>query len=81
MYQDWLKDYEKIKRKKCKYCEGDIWDRETLESNNGIEYTIGDKELLIAYWTPAFDGYNAECQWESEIPINFCPMCGRKLGD
>lgn len=63
----------------CKYCEGDIWDRETLESNNGIEYTIGDKELLLACWTPAFDGYNAECQWESEIPINYCPMCGRKL--
>lgn len=62
----------------CKYCEGDIWDRETLESNNRIEYTVGDKELLIASWTPAFDGYNAECNWESEIPINYCPMCRKE---
>ena len=59
----------------CEYCEGDIWDRETLESDNRIEYTIGDKKLLIASWTPAFDGYDAECNWESEIQINYCPMC------
>lgn len=64
----------------CKYCEGDIWDRETIESNNRIEYTVGDKELLIASWTPAFDGYNAECNWESEIPINYCPMCRKEAG-
>lgn len=32
----------------CKYCEGDIWDRETIESDLGNEYTVGDKELLIA---------------------------------
>lgn len=64
----------------CEYCQGDIWDRETLESDNGIEYTVGDKELLIASWTPAFDGYNAECNWESEVPISYCPMCRKEAG-
>lgn len=63
----------------CEYCEGDIWDRKTTESNLGNEYIVGNKELLIANWTPAFDGYNAECNWEAELPINYCPMCGKNL--
>lgn len=61
----------------CEYCEGDIGKRKTIESDCSIEYTIGNKELLMAFWSESADG--PECQMESEMQINYCLMCGRKL--
>lgn len=61
----------------CEYCKGDISKRKTIESDCLIEYTIGNKELLMAFWSQGPDG--PECEMESEMKINYCPMCGRKL--
>jgi hypothetical protein len=61
----------------CEYCEGDIWDRKTIESDCRVEYTIGNKELLMAFWSEGAEGL--ECEMESEMQINYCPICGRKL--
>ena len=40
----------------CEYCEGDIWDRKTIESDLHNEYTVGENihfssKVLIKYIT------------------------------
>ena len=81
LYGILFRAYGREKVTMCEYCKGNVWDRETIESDNLMEYIVGDKKLLIASWTPAYDGHNAECNWEAEFEINYCPMCGKKLGD
>jgi len=61
----------------CKYCEGPNEDRLTLQDEDFEEvklkiwsYYFLDKVTL----SDAFTG-------DDSIPINYCPMCGRKLNE
>lgn len=80
MYQDWIKDYERLKRKKCKCCEAI---KELQEIENAQEKIQDVKHILKARLTSItrkkgikkeigvinFDYYD----------LNYCPKCGRKL--
>lgn len=68
----------------CKYCTGDCEElidtrtklsRKTVLIIPGIEAWIDAGELTVA---AVSDTYESNYQEES-VPINFCPMCGRKL--
>ena len=61
----------------CKYCEGKNVFRDTLknEKSNDIELKIYE------YHTTRCTCINDEFTGEDSISINYCPMCGRKLGD
>lgn len=58
----------------CEYCEDE---KSIIESNyRGVKVSIDDfeKTLDIAWY--------GESGWDAEsIPITYCSMCGRKLGD
>lgn len=81
MYQDWFKDYEKItKEKKCKCCEY-IKDLQELEEKR--EKIPGIKHILKARLTTITrrEGIRRNAgviDWKA-YPLNYCPMCGRKL--
>lgn len=71
MYQEWLKDFKKLKEKKECLCEKsyekiNIYYAMSLNKSKGtlqiFEHKDGNFGKLI-----------------TEIPINYCPMCGRKL--
>ena len=54
----------------CKYCE----EEEPIANNNNKKVKIKWGELFISLCT----GYS----WVSDkIEINYCPICGRKLGE
>ena len=57
----------------CKYCEGKVDDRDNIiDSNTGfIVYIDGNSDLCLQ----DRDGM------EDCTLINYCSMCGRKLGD
>lgn len=64
--------------KKCKYCTGDWFE---LASGDNVTLTMdgNDGTLSVAQ---DWDYYNdEEGSGSKTISINYCPMCGRKLGD
>ena len=69
----------------CKYCEGQGLDENSILFNHGYSSTDG-----TTHWTRVllYSGYNASLETKflfkdfeenNTIPINYCPMCGRKL--
>lgn len=69
----------------CKYCESAELDKNTTMLNHAYSNTDG-----IIHWTriSLYSGYNASLKTkfvfndyneDNNIPINYCPMCGRKL--
>ena len=67
---------------KCEYCilNKPIVDTYCFGKNSeshGIDLIIFDNILEI---TASGDTYEPNFE-ETEIKINYCPMCGRKLGD
>ena len=55
---------------KCKYCKSDkdVW----IKGEATNEIYLNNKNIT------AFCGW---CESETKVKINFCPMCGRKLGE
>ena len=51
----------------CKYCNGE----KLVIHGDYTDLVINTRERLISAWA---DG-------EANLKINYCPMCGRKLGD
>ena len=77
MYQKWIKKFEEVKKEKneekclCKksYEEIDMYYLMSLNEEKGtlqIFKNRGNGVLRMLF---------------TEIPINYCPRCGRKLGD
>lgn len=69
----------------CKYCEGSELDKNSVLLNHAYTNTDG-----VIHWTriSLYSGYNASLETKfvfndynegNNIPINYCPMCGRKL--
>lgn len=58
----------------CKYCDGELLlAKKDFDLGRKLEISIDDgSELCI--WIDHNDLYH-----EEYIPINYCPMCGRKL--
>ena len=57
----------------CKYCDGTINDRDCLFDVDDIRIYIGGSSLLFL----DSEEYNIDENFE----INYCPMCGKKLGE
>ena len=60
----------------CEFCNGDREKQEPLNGQDEKDWTpiltvIGDKKLLSVI--------EIEKNRESLFPMNYCPMCGRKL--
>lgn len=55
----------------CEYCMGDVDNRKALLVDNFLDevYISGNNELV------GNDGFN----FQEDIKLNYCPMCGRKL--
>lgn len=70
------------KIKPCEYCEDD-WTTEYKEHRNG--YCIWAEfypfNSLIAFMAQANDEEGEMIEDAIEIPMNYCPNCGRKLKD
>ena len=62
-------------RSECRYCEGSCSDRKFLwdKESNG---EVLDGEFEVEY-------FDEQREWYAyaKFKIDFCPMCGRKLGD
>ena len=69
----------------CKYCEGSGLDKNSSLFNHA--YSSTDRTI---FWTRIllYSGHNASLETKflfkdfeenNTIPINYCPMCGRKL--
>lgn len=65
---------------KCNYCE----------HVNGIDKNLGSNSIFDEFYIEQADGvYRIVCRHETKYgegismtrSINYCPMCGRKLGD
>lgn len=58
---------------KCKYCEGEINDRLNL-----LEFEDDFAEIMVY-----IDGKNnlTESAYNTKIKINYCPICGKRLGE
>ena len=63
-----------IQNKICKYCELLSGDREILEEDRDLELKIGrvNKDFYLEADT---------IENNVEVEINYCPFCGRKLGE
>lgn len=82
MYQEWFEEYKKIiKEKKCKCCDY-IKDLQEIEDRHkeipGIKHIIKARITTIT----RKKGIRRDVgviDWKA-FPLNYCPMCGRKLG-
>lgn len=77
MYQEWFKRFDEIRKKEdstkkclCKKSHEEI-DEYYLMSINEFKGTLQIFKNRDGNFGMLF----------TEIPINYCPMCGRKLGD
>lgn len=61
---------KKLSEKDCIYCK-DNMEGECIKENCSAELII-DSDFLYTY---------CKCGRHSVISINYCPMCGRKLGE
>ena len=61
---------------KCEYCKNLYSDNKLIANRRGFEVDIDPHEKTI-------DLYYYECGYSAsvEVNINYCPMCGRKLGE
>lgn len=62
----------------CRYCDGYSWENDTLVSACSAyevaSAAVDGKEGVIRLFVSG-DDEGDDCK-----PINYCPMCGRKLG-
>jgi len=58
----------------CKYCKAELKNLEMYD-DGGLSLSISENVLDINYYG------NLEGWTNEEMKINYCPMCGRKLGD
>lgn len=57
----------------CKYC---------IEDRDGFVVPIEKNgHAFIFFGTGGYSLALKACGWHKDVPINFCPMCGRKLRD
>lgn len=70
------------KRKPCEFCDGE-YEGETREGRNGyyIWYEVYPFSNLIAFFAQANDEEGEMIENYVQIPMNYCPKCGRKLID
>ena len=61
----------------CEYCKEKF--NKTVFESEDWDIQIYDNILDITYYYE--DSYYRTCHQGKEIKINFCPMCGRKLGE
>lgn len=55
----------------CRFCEGN----KSIVLSNGLEITLDEDKLDLEY-------YFCRCgSFADELKINYCPMCGKKLGN
>lgn len=88
MYQEWFKKFEKYRKENCEYCRkgynleihGEDFDlKPTAGFKNDRKYRCWimkgkeDKKAGIMISTDGTNGVYAD--------IDYCPFCGRKLGD
>lgn len=88
MYQEWFKKFEKLRKENCKYCmngnketiNGEEFDLlSTAGFNNDRKYSSwilkgkNDRKAGIIILTNYTNGVY--------FNINYCPMCGRRIGD
>lgn len=59
----------------CKYCQRHRRLTESKGDTIYLEIKGGSLNIKLDVW-----GYNGRIR-ERKIPINYCPMCGRKLGE
>lgn len=68
-YQMW-----RPKEMKCEYCHTDLEGYIVPLDKNAHVYLHSENRY---HWMLCIKA----CGWRKDVPINFCPMCGRKLGE
>lgn len=57
----------------CEYCDGNKMLIDNFDPQDGTELSISNCKLSLEVWT---GGQSAA---DESLPINYCPVCGRKL--
>lgn len=70
------------KQKSCEWCEGEQIFRTDYDARNvSGTLEIYPEQTLIAVWFQGMSDDGALTHEQSfDIPMNYCPNCGRKLG-
>lgn len=92
---EWADEHPTTDNSGCKFCKGELvkeWGCLGRSRKGHLKYgykeivkpvdfgetcdlTITDKTLHVDY-----DAYSCDSSFNDEITINFCPMCGKRLG-
>ncbi len=65
----------------CEFCEN-IYENGEINGNTAFEYggmSIIEEDCIFKITCIVEDKYENEGCWTVEQPINYCPICGRKL--
>lgn len=62
----------KINNKGCEFCDGK---KDLTSLKNDLDIGISNNKLDFSFGVCACGAF------EDELKINYCPMCGKKLGD
>lgn len=65
-------------KKACEYCSEDHWDSEAIGQNQvSVEIYPEANFIAVTAYLQNLNGETEEVTFS--IPMNYCPVCGRKL--
>ena len=68
------------KRTPCDFCENENWDSEEGTGKHQLYYEIYPENNVMYFTSYAENQETGETEELGiEIPLNYCPVCGRKL--
>lgn len=68
------------KKKPCEFCAEDYMDAQNGPNGSQLYLEIYPDNNILAMTAYARDEIGEQVELQYELPLNYCPNCGRKLG-
>lgn len=70
-----------MKKKPCEFCEQETVDTQEGSTGHQLTMEIYPENGFISVFSFADDGSGESNELHYDLPLNYCPNCGRKLVD
>lgn len=68
------------KKAPCEWCEGDFIRVDRADGQLNVTVEIYPENELLSVYASCVDERGEFREAQADLPLEFCPVCGRKLG-